>query len=664
MPNLPNSAADGSEDLDRRRFAALLLAATVGGVVPNLPTDVSAQADPPTGRVFEFAWTDTLRARAVPARLYWPATAQGRVPLIVFSHGLGGSRNGYRYLGEYWSAHGYASLHVQHTGSDDSLWRGDPFQLVARLTDAARIQEAVQRAHDVSFALNRILDPSKSRFGATIDTSRIIAAGHSYGANTVLILAGARVHRDGKTIRAPDARIRAGIAISAPAFYGETDLKSVLGGISIPTLHVTSTGDDINIPDYRSGADDRYAVYEAVGTRDKLMTVFEGGSHGMFTDRPLTGGVVLNPQVKSATAELTLAFFDLVYRADRLPLSAWTEKWGAILASPPRIAPTAFAPPPAARRRSPRSALRGGRDGSDGTNGRARPVVAQSTASGRGIPLKLKRILGIVGPLLLSVGCVTAPPRGASSLSSEGLVRSDGVLTQSMIDVKKETVLAAQTVRIVPTRFAADIGDIGMGPGQRALIANATDRALCRALGERLEIVTDHTADLTVSATVTHATPTNPAASGLSRVASVGVPLMLPGIPMYVPRLPIGLGSLSVEAEAKDKRGRRAAAMIWGRSADVITSEPRVSTDGDAYDLAGVFGEDFANLLVTGESPFAEWPRLPRSKEVSRALGLGPDAVACDAYGASPGLVGHIGRRIGLPPDWTDRGAPAPDKAL
>ncbi len=49
------------------------------------------------------------------------------MPLVVFSHGIGGSRQGYSYLGKHWSARGVASLHVQHIGSDAALWRGNPF---------------------------------------------------------------------------------------------------------------------------------------------------------------------------------------------------------------------------------------------------------------------------------------------------------------------------------------------------------------------------------------------------------------------------------------------------------------------------------------------------------------------------------------------------------
>ena len=39
--------------------------------------------------------------------------------MIVFSHGLGGTRDGYEYLGRHWASYGYVSVHLQHKGSDD-----------------------------------------------------------------------------------------------------------------------------------------------------------------------------------------------------------------------------------------------------------------------------------------------------------------------------------------------------------------------------------------------------------------------------------------------------------------------------------------------------------------------------------------------------------------
>jgi predicted dienelactone hydrolase len=303
------------------------------GSVPNLAASVAAIA-PDTGyQVIDFDWRDESRQRAVPVRLYWPdvAAADGaKVPLIVFSHGIGGSRRGYSYLGRYWANHGYASLHVQHVGSDRELWFGNVFTLVSRLQGAAQESEAVARTRDVRFALDRILaDPRAGH----IDTTRIVAAGHSYGANTTLLLAGARVSREGVPADLADPRIRAAIVISAPPFYGEDDPAPILSGVRIPSLHITATEDVINIPGYHSPASDRLKVFDATASPLKALAVFEGGSHSIFTDRSGTGGLERNPQVKAATQTLTLAFLERVFDHDEHTLDAWRETHRSLLAA-------------------------------------------------------------------------------------------------------------------------------------------------------------------------------------------------------------------------------------------------------------------------------------------------------------------------------------------
>ena len=285
----------------------------------------------------DFDWHDAARERPVPVRLYRPRLARGEaggaapVPLVVFSHGIGGSRRGYSYLGRHFASHGVASLHLQHVGSDRSLWGGNVFGLVGRLQAAATDAEAVARVQDLGFALDRLL---ADEAGAGIDPARIVAAGHSYGANTALLAAGATVRRAGVPQQLRDARVRAAIAISAPPFYGDEDLGAVLGGITLPSLHVTATDDVIRIPGYYSGADDRLAVFDATGGPRvrKWLAVFEGGSHSIFTDRGGTGGVALNPRVKLATSELALAFVHAVFDGRPDGLQRWPQRHEDIVA--------------------------------------------------------------------------------------------------------------------------------------------------------------------------------------------------------------------------------------------------------------------------------------------------------------------------------------------
>ena len=295
-----------------------------------------ARADSPVGTGIEeldFSWEDRARQRPVPSLLYLPAVAAAPAPrpLIVFSHGLGGSRHGYRYLGSHWAAQGWASLHVQHVGSDRQLWWGDrnPLQLFGRIRDAASEAEAIARVQDVRWALDRLLE---GELAPRIDAARCVVAGHSYGANTAMLAIGARLRRQGQMVNFAEPRFKAAILISAPPFHGEGDPAAILSAVQVPSLHITATGDDIRIPGYYSTAQDRVALFEAMGGPRKALAVFEGGSHSMFTDRTGTGGFELNARVKAATQSLTTAFLRSVSPGDDSALLDWPRRHQPILA--------------------------------------------------------------------------------------------------------------------------------------------------------------------------------------------------------------------------------------------------------------------------------------------------------------------------------------------
>ena len=77
------------------------------------------------------AQTETVGVGDIGRPASGPAPAAGW-PVVVFSHGMGGSRRGYSYLGSYWAAHGFVAMHVQHIGSDRRLWAGGSPSAVRR----------------------------------------------------------------------------------------------------------------------------------------------------------------------------------------------------------------------------------------------------------------------------------------------------------------------------------------------------------------------------------------------------------------------------------------------------------------------------------------------------------------------------------------------------
>ena len=266
--------------------------------------------------------------------------------------------------------------------------------------------------------------------------------------------------------------------------------------------------------------------------------------------------------------------------------------------------------------------------------------------------------------LLVTAGCATVPFQQTGALSSYvGLAPSNGILTRAQIGVSRNDLLAATAVRIVPTSYSAAALAAGLSDTQRHMVGNAIDRSMCIGLSDRFRIVApDAPADLTVHAVITHVGLTDETMAGASRVVSVGASvaekIFVPyPVPVPTPRIPLGLGGLAVEAEARDPGGRQKAAMVWARGADIVTSKPKVSTAGDAYDLAKAFADDFSKLVVTAASPFNTMPSLPSINRINAMIGGAPREAACEVFGRGPGMVGMIGDGIGLPPEWTDHGA-------
>lgn len=126
--------------------------------------------------------TDTFKAgrSAKGAAL---VAAPARLPLIVLSHGTGGSAAGMAWLGETLAANGYIVAAANHHGNSNAE-PTPPLQGTLVWWD---------RPRDVSVLIDRLLaDPT---WGPRIDASRIGIAGFSIGGYTALAAVGARLSR-------------------------------------------------------------------------------------------------------------------------------------------------------------------------------------------------------------------------------------------------------------------------------------------------------------------------------------------------------------------------------------------------------------------------------------------------------------------------------------
>jgi len=253
-------------------------------------------------------WHDAARGRDLPVKIYAPTVVTNPVPLLVFSHGLGGTREGCAYLGQHWAAHGYISVHVQHPGSDAAIFSFREDALATARRAAMNPDNWRARALDVSFVISQMLKDPR------VDGNAIGVAGHSFGAHTAQMIIGRRVADE--TYR--DARVKAAVALSPNRPASARALRDM----AVPCLYLTGTED--NSPLFPTTPEDRRYVFDHVTATNQWFINLKGAHHFTFSDNPLWGGKRLqrDPRHHPWICEITTKFWDAFLKGDA-QATAW-----------------------------------------------------------------------------------------------------------------------------------------------------------------------------------------------------------------------------------------------------------------------------------------------------------------------------------------------------
>jgi len=147
-------------------------------------------------------------------RLAFPASGTN-YPLIVLSHGNGCSQDLYAGFADHWASWGYVVIQPVHMDSRDL-----GFSMKGKTLE--QMNEVVSsRQADVSFVLDSLgqLERLVPQLQGKIDADRLIAAGHSMGAGTVMLLNGVAMinPRDQSRMASNEDRFDALIVISEPS---------------------------------------------------------------------------------------------------------------------------------------------------------------------------------------------------------------------------------------------------------------------------------------------------------------------------------------------------------------------------------------------------------------------------------------------------------------
>jgi dienelactone hydrolase len=249
----------------------------------------------------------------LPLRVTWPAGDQVS-PVIVFSHGMGGSRDTYQPLSQHWASHGYIVIQPSH---------GDSVSLAAqrgeRLTLAEMLGHWEQRPKDVSHILDELgqIEERVPAVAGRLDPNQIGMGGHSFGAHTAQLLAGMHTLRGATVVSHVDHRPKAFVMISPQGLTRYVVPPSFVV-MRRPILMVTGTHDDS--PFHSGGVTWRMQAFALLPPgADKYLLFLQEAHHGfggIAGPQVFPGSGPPNEQQVRIIRSTTTAFWDAFLRED------------------------------------------------------------------------------------------------------------------------------------------------------------------------------------------------------------------------------------------------------------------------------------------------------------------------------------------------------------
>jgi predicted dienelactone hydrolase len=275
---------------------------------------------------------DDWRDREVPIKIYYPQQ-EGSFPVIFFSHGAGGSKDSFSYLSSFWTSCGYICIHPTHLGTDLSVLQEIGLHRLMEVTNEPKFW--LERPQDISFLIDSLeeLERRVPQLQGKIDRSKIAVSGHSYGAHTTMLLAGALVAMpNGQDVTFRDDRVRVFLPLSPQGSNRQGLHEGSWDRIQVPMMTVSGSKDEGwegKPPSWRKEPFDR------MPPGDKYHVLIEGANHFSF-DLHMNLTRTVDPMMTGANNRATarrLLELDRRMRIKSYLQSASISFWDAYLKS-------------------------------------------------------------------------------------------------------------------------------------------------------------------------------------------------------------------------------------------------------------------------------------------------------------------------------------------
>ena len=271
-------------------------------VEPPRSDDAQGQEEAPYdpgARLYEVApkvevtLRDSQRERDVLLTVRHPAKLHdGPFPLIIFSHGAGGSGEAFPGLSEQLAARGYVVVQPWHSDSIQLARRRgelgfDPQRGLEQVVDRVDLPD---RLRDVAFIMASTAEIEKALDRESlIDASRVGLAGHSAGAMTTQAAAGLRFFPPrrgarGPGVSTPIAGIQAFAVISGQGTTRPSITEQSWRDCMRPML-VIAGSEDVSVVSNETPESRRHPFEHANADGTKYLAYMTGATHGAYQGR-------------------------------------------------------------------------------------------------------------------------------------------------------------------------------------------------------------------------------------------------------------------------------------------------------------------------------------------------------------------------------------------
>jgi hypothetical protein len=243
-----------------------------------------------SARAMESTQVQRADGAMTPLQVYEPASTKACPPLLLVSHGAGGSEKGYGYIAEAMSRDGWRTIVMGHRESGGAPLRADVMQHGLKEGVGALVTDA-----DAYRARFMDIDAAMRWAEQRCHAPYRVLLGHSMGAVTVMLEAGARNLLGVQGRGGFDAYV----ALS-PEGPGRVFPAGAWAPIRAPMLLITGTRDGGLDGDYRW----RTQAFDGLGPGCRWLGVIDGSTHLNFA------GLGLSGKTETATVSLLRDYLD------------------------------------------------------------------------------------------------------------------------------------------------------------------------------------------------------------------------------------------------------------------------------------------------------------------------------------------------------------------